>query len=93
MFRSNPRADVARLSQVLDGVGFPAAKWQLIMHAEQYGADAATRSDVWSLPSGTYPALVDVLAALGLVANPAQRPTRYQSQPAAPAAARDLPSR
>lgn len=93
MIRNNPRADAARIRQVLADVVFPAAKWQLVMHAEAYGADASTRTDLWSLPAGGYPDMTYVLAALGLVAGSPQRPVRYQPQPEAQAAARDLPER
>lgn len=70
MYRRTPRADAQRIGQVLAGIEFPAAKWQLIMHAEEYGADATTRAELWSLPARSYGDLVAVLAALGLVAPP-----------------------
>lgn len=66
MLRRNPRADIERVSQVLAGIDYPAAKWQLIMHAEEYGADAATRADLWGLAPGGYPTLAAVLQALGI---------------------------
>jgi hypothetical protein len=62
--RSDSRSDVERLSQILTGTPYPAAKWQLIMQAEEYGADVATRAQLWALPSGTYRDLPAVLAAL-----------------------------
>ncbi|WP_158228011.1 DUF2795 domain-containing protein [Pseudonocardia sp. MH-G8] len=64
MHRSNYRSDVERLSQILTGTPYPAAKWQLIMQAEEYGADIATRAQLWALPSGTYRDLRSVLVAL-----------------------------
>ena len=90
MRTNNPRADVERLSQVLGDAEFPAAKWQLIMHAEAYGADASTRTELWRLPAGDYAAFVDVLAALGLVTAPA-RPNGFRPQPLIQAAARERP--
>ncbi len=89
MHRSTPRADVERLSQVLADATFPAAKWQLLMHAEQYGADSATRTDLWVLPAGDYRSLTDVLVALGLVTVPARRPPAYRPQPRIQAAERE----
>jgi hypothetical protein len=92
VYRRSPRADAQRISQVLAGITFPAAKWQLIMHAEDYGADAATRAELWSLPAMTYADLPDVLAALGLVGAPRRpagghrRPTAGQARPRAGAA-------
>ncbi|HXV92518.1 MAG TPA: DUF2795 domain-containing protein [Pseudonocardia sp.] len=70
MYRRSPLADVRRLGQVLADAEFPAAKWQLIMHGEAYGADASTRAQLWSLPVRTYADLAAVLAALGLAAGP-----------------------
>ncbi|MHA6629605.1 DUF2795 domain-containing protein [Pseudonocardia sichuanensis] len=64
MHRSDSRSDVERLSQVLTGTRYPAAKWQLIMQAEEYGADVATRAQLWALPSGTYRDLRAVLVAM-----------------------------
>lgn len=64
----NSRADVERFSQVLRGLRFPAAKWQIVMQAEEYGADAATRTQLWALPARRYPELSDVLVALGMQA-------------------------
>lgn len=81
--------DVARIRHVLTGVSFPAAKWELITHAEAYGADAPTRADLWSLPAGTYDGVAAVVAALGLTAPP-PRPG-YRTNPPAQAAAQDVP--
>lgn len=87
--RRNPRADVRRLSQVLAGIPFPAAKWQLIMHAEEYGADAASRAELWALPASTYPDLRSVLAALGL--HDAPPAVWYPAAPTAQAASQERP--
>lgn len=72
VYRRVPHADARRIAQVLAGLEFPAAKWQLVTYAEEYGADAATRADLWSLPVASYPGLPAVLATLGLVAPPAR---------------------
>lgn len=85
---TNVRADIARVRHVLAGVPFPAAKWQLIIHAEDYGADSGTRADLWGLAAGTYADLTAVLGALGLLAPPA-RPG-YRPAPGTQAAGRDL---
>jgi hypothetical protein len=52
------------VSQVLAGLVYPAAKWQVLMHAESYGADARTRAELWALPTVEYADLTDVLTAL-----------------------------
>lgn len=91
MSRRSLRADVLRLGHVLAGLAFPAAKWQLIMHAEAYGADADTCVELWSLPTGSYPDQHAVLAALGLVA---PRPARgYLAVPPGGSAVREHPAR
>jgi hypothetical protein len=88
-----PRADIQRLSQVLAGIEFPAAKWQLIMYAEDYGADAATRAELWSLPTGSYADLTRVFAALGLISPAPRLRAGYRAQPATQAAGRERPVR
>jgi len=93
VYRRRTRADVQRLGQVLAGLEFPAAKWQLIMHGEEYGADAETRAELWSLPSRTYQDLRTVLVALDAAAAPPARRNGYRLQPAVQAAGRQLPVR
>lgn len=87
---SDDRADAVRLAHVLSGVAFPAAKWQLVIEAEDYGADARSRADMRRLPAGTYADLGAVLVALGLSASgpPAPR-DGYRGAPPAQAAALD----
>jgi len=91
MSHSDLRADAARLTHVLGDVAFPAAKWQLIMHAEDRGADAPTRADLWRLPAGEYAEVAEVLAALGLATDQARPLPGFRPQPAAQAATRDQP--
>ena len=64
--RRDDRADVERIAQVLDGLSFPAARWQVIAQADHYGADAVTRAQLVALPVRTYADLGAVLVALGL---------------------------
>ena len=72
---AHPRADVERISTVLDGLVFPAAKWQVVVQADWYGADAATLAQLWALPAATYRDLPGVLGALGLLAPAGRRPS------------------
>jgi hypothetical protein len=88
--RKETAADVQRIRYVLAGMEFPAAKWQLIMHAEEYGADADTRAGLWGLPTHTYDGVASVLAALGLTAAPSRR--GFRTAPPAQAAGQDRPS-
>lgn len=67
MSPGDPGADARRICPVLDGIAFPAANWQLIMYAEEYGADARSRCELWAMTDGQYPDLRSVLTALGLV--------------------------
>ena len=63
---SDRRAEVERIGQVLVGLSFPAARWQVLAEADHYGADSVSRAQLSTLPIGTYPDLAEVLAALGL---------------------------
>ena len=64
--RRDSREDVRRIGQVLDGLSFPAARWQVLAQADHYGADSVSRAQLSNLPVRTYPDLAEVLAALGL---------------------------
>ena len=88
MYRRTSRADLARLGQVLAGLSYPAAKWQIIAHADHYGADSVSAAQLWSLPVGTYPDLTAIGVALGLL--PAVR-SGYRQQPGIQAAGVDRP--
>ncbi|MEU7818280.1 DUF2795 domain-containing protein [Pseudonocardia sp. NPDC049154] len=90
MYRRTSRADLARIGQVLAGLTYPAAKWQIVTQADHYGADSLTTAQLWSLPVGTYPDLAAVGVALGLLPDP--RPG-YRQQPRVQAAAVDQPRR
>lgn len=52
------------LLQVLAGLVFPAQRWQVVIHAEYYGADLHTRTLLDVLPDGSYANLAAVSAAL-----------------------------
>ena len=53
-----------RLQLVLAGQRFPAERWELIVGAEVYGADAFTKSELHSLPAARFRSLADVLHAI-----------------------------
>ncbi|MCW0212095.1 MAG: DUF2795 domain-containing protein [Pseudonocardia sp.] len=86
---------MTRIGQVLSGVAYPAAKWQLLAHADHYGADSVTRTELWALPARVYPDLVSVLTTIGVLAPPARSrpapppPVPYRTQPGVQAAARE----
>jgi hypothetical protein len=80
--RHDRRADVERLAQVLDGLSYPAARWQVIAQADHYGADSVSRAQLTTLPIGTYPDLVQVLAALGLLVDRRRRTAAVSAVPA-----------
>jgi hypothetical protein len=86
VYRRTSRADMARIGHVLAGLTYPAAKWQIIAHADHYGADSLSAAQLWSLPIATYPDLSAIGVALGLLPNP--RPG-YRQQPRVQAAAAD----
>jgi len=50
-----------RLRHVLAGLSSPARRWEVIVEAEHYGADARTRQELRALPDAqfeSYPALL-----------------------------------
>lgn len=53
-----------RLRHVLAGQQFPAERWQLIVGAEFYGADAQTRLELHALPPRRYASLAEVLTTI-----------------------------
>jgi hypothetical protein len=53
-----------RLGQVLAGQPFPAARWELIVGADLYGADALMMSELHALPAVRFGSLADVLKAV-----------------------------
>jgi len=53
-----------RLRHVLAGQQFPAERWQLIVGAELYGADAQTRGELQALPPKRYVSLAEVLSTI-----------------------------
>ena len=53
-----------RLQQVLAGQRFPAERWELIVGADHYGADALTKNELHALPAVRFRSLADVLHAV-----------------------------
>ncbi len=53
-----------RLCHVLAGHQFPSERWQLIVGAEFYGADAQTRHELQALPPRRYLSLAEVLSTI-----------------------------
>jgi hypothetical protein len=53
-----------RLQQVLAGQQFPAERWELIVVADLYGADAFTKAELHALPAVRFRSLADVLHAV-----------------------------
>ena len=68
-----------RLQQVLAGQQFPAERWELIVVADLYGADALTKSELHALPAVRFRSLADVLHAVERVRKDALE--REQSPP------------
>jgi Protein of unknown function (DUF2795) len=50
--------------QVLQGLTYPAEKWQIVTQAELYGADAEIRGQLYGLPMREYRDLGEVAEAL-----------------------------
>lgn len=66
-------ADETRLRHVLDGLSYPAQKWQIVTWADFYGADATTRNELAGLPTAAYRGVDEIIAA---VAGTRGRPRR-----------------
>lgn len=52
--------DIAGIRDVLDGLEFPASRWQLIAQAQYYGAHSACTGELSRLPTREYRSLSDV---------------------------------
>jgi hypothetical protein len=57
--------DSVGIRDVLAGVRFPAPRWQLVAHAQHWGATPSCISELVSLPVREYRSLNDVAAAIG----------------------------
>lgn len=51
------------LARVLDGLRFPAEKWQIVTYAELYGADAGTCALLREIPLRQYWNLGEIVTA------------------------------
>lgn len=49
---------------VLDGLAYPAQRWQILIQAELYGADAMTKDVLRRLPQRSYADSLDVTRVL-----------------------------
>ena len=75
--RLEQRAELERhLTQVLDGLTFPAQRWQILASAEYYGADGVTLRLLHCLRAARYATLTDVVADLAKSAEVHDRLTR-----------------
>ena len=68
-----------RLQQVLAGQQFPAERWELIVVADHYGADALTKSELHALPAVRFRSLADVLHAVERLRSDSDRDQRPRS--------------
>jgi hypothetical protein len=59
--------------QVLNGLTYPAEKWQIVTTAEIYGADVATTASLHELPMREYANIEEIAAELPDGSRPAQQ--------------------
>ncbi|HEY1973391.1 MAG TPA: DUF2795 domain-containing protein [Pseudonocardia sp.] len=59
-----PEIDERHLLPSLDGVRFPAPKWQLLAYAEYNGAGLPIRLALWRLPERLYRNVSDIAHAI-----------------------------
>jgi hypothetical protein len=64
MADTNIDPDEVGIRAVLDGVHFPAPRWQLVAHAQHWGANPSFITELVSLPVRDYRSLNDVSAAI-----------------------------
>ncbi|HTK63941.1 MAG TPA: DUF2795 domain-containing protein [Pseudonocardia sp.] len=57
--------DSVGIRDVLAGVRFPAPRWQLVAHAQHWGATPSCITELVTLPVRDYRSLNDVAAAIG----------------------------
>lgn len=64
MTTTNGEADLdkAGIRDVLNGMKFPARRWQLIAQAQYYGAHSACTGELFRLPAREFTSLRDVAA-------------------------------
>ena len=70
--------DSVGIRDVLAGVRFPAPRWQLVAHAQHWGATPSCITELVALPVREYRSLNDVAAAI------AQQRTATTGRPPAP---------
>jgi hypothetical protein len=54
------------LSEILDGLSYPAEKWQITACAEIYGADVHTRRVLYDLPAQTYESVEHITTTMSV---------------------------
>ena len=62
-----------RLRHVLAGLSFPARRWEVIVEAEHYGADARTRQELRALPDARFESFARPAVGAGAGAGPGAR--------------------
>jgi len=76
--------DSVGIRDVLAGVRFPAPRWQLVAHAQHWGATPSCISELVALPVREYRNLNDVAAAIAHQRSVAARGTDGAADPRAP---------
>jgi len=73
MRRESVRTIERRMGYILDDLQFPAVRWQLITHAEFYGADALSIAYLHGVPARRYADVASVVQGIiaGLPGNSA----------------------
>jgi len=54
------------LAEILDGLSYPAEKWQITACAEIYGADIHTRRELYNLPAMTYESVEHITTTMSM---------------------------
>ena len=73
--------DSVGIRDVLAGVRFPAPRWQLVAHAQHWGATPSCITELVTLPVREYRNLSDVAAAIAQQRSAAHRPAEPRPEP------------
>lgn len=73
--------DSVGIREVLDGVRFPAPRWQIVAHAQHWGATPSCITELVTLPIREYRNLNDVTSAIAQQRSAARRSAAQPPDP------------
>lgn len=61
------RVRTSQIAAVLEGLTYPAAKWQIVAEADYFGTNGPIRALLWAIPAGQYESFEDISIAIAAV--------------------------